>query len=292
MKFGRIYHMEAQGVHFFHTIDFPLTCRFRVNHSTLPSGATATFQIYNLAPETRRDLYKDTFMLFQYRRIKFSAGYSSEMPIPTLFQGNIKTAYSYRQGPDWITVIEAYDGGFAKDNSYCNLSFPSPYQFDRVIREIVKTMEPNNVGIGFISEFVVPNNRGIVFKGNSWDVLVNAVLPLEAQVTIQNELVYILGQNDIIDALGTISVIDDNAGLLDSPIHMEGQLKCRMIFEPRIKVFQQIQVDSIEPGNSGPWKVWRIDHMGTISGAICENMVTEVSMIKQAPEIPSEGAAA
>lgn len=280
MKFGRIYSMRAEGREATHEINFPLTCRFRVNHAALPYAAESVFQIYNLAPEVRRDLNKDFFQQNVYKAIEFAAGYQTELPIPIIFKGSIALAYSYRRGPDWVTEITARSGDFAQQNSQINLSVPSPYHFDEVLTQIVKSMEPQHVKLGVIGNFVVPNSRGITFCGNTWDLLVNAILPQYAQVVIDNELVYILNQNEVIEAQGVIETIDENTGLLESPRHQDNMLICKMIFEPRFQMFQSVEVDSIEPGNSGTWKVQKVDHMGTISGAVGEALNTEVTLFK------------
>src|SRR5579872_5875045 len=110
MKFGRVYSMVAEGRESTHTINFPLTCRFRVNNAALPYAGESIFQIYNLAPEVRRDLNKDYFQQNIYKAISFAAGYQTDLPIPIIFKGNITMAYSYRRGPDWITEICARSG--------------------------------------------------------------------------------------------------------------------------------------------------------------------------------------
>lgn len=277
--------MIAEGREQTHTINFPLTCRFRVNNAALPYAAESTFQIYNLAPEVRRDLNKDTFQQAVYKRLSFAAGYATELPIPVIFKGGITLAYSYRRGPDWITEISARSGAYAQQNSQINLTVPSPYHFDKVLTQIVKSMEPQHVGLGVIGNFTVPNTRGIVFCGNSWDLLVNAILPSYAQATINNELVYILNQNEVIETQGTIETIDAETGLLDSPRHQDNMLICRMIFEPRLQMFQSIEVDSIEPGNSGTWKVQCVDHMGTISGAEGGTLNTQVTLYRTSAQL-------
>lgn len=283
MKFGRVYTISAQGNQATHTIQFPLTCRFRISNAGLPFGATCTIQIYNLSPEVRRDLNKDFFQQNVYRKIVFAAGYISQLPIPIILQGNIELAYSYRRGPDWITEITARDGSYAQQNSQINYSVPSPYHYDQVLTDLVKSMAPNNVGLGIIGNFVIPNSRGITFCGNTWDLLVQQTMSLEGQITINKEKVYILNQNEIIEQEGALSVIDGDSGLLESPRHQDNMLICKMLFEPRLEIFQSVTVDSIEPGNSGTWKVQRVDHMGTISGAVAETLNTEVTLF-QTPE--------
>lgn len=284
LKFGRIYSIQAQGIEATHTIQFPLTCRFRIANASLPFGASCIIQIYNLSAEVRRDLYKDFFQQNLYRQIIFAAGYETDLPIPIILQGNIELAYSYRRGPDWITEITARDGSYAQQNSQVNLTFPSPYHFDQVLTRLVESMAPQNVGLGVIGNFVVPNSRGIVFCGNTWDLLVKTIMPLDAQITINKEQVYILNQNEIIEREGALEVISAETGLLESPRHQDNMLVCKMIFEPRLEMFQSVDVESIEPGNSGTWKVQRVDHLGTISGAVAESLNTEVTLFKTPEE--------
>lgn len=291
MKFGRIYSIQAEGIETSfasgtqHVINFPITCRFKISNAGLPYGASCLIQLYNLAPEVRRDLYKDFFQQNIYRKIVFAAGYQTQLPIPIILQGNIELAYSYRRGADWITEITARDGAFAQQNSQINLSIPSPYHFDRVLQQLVDSMAPNHVGFGAIGNFEVPNSRGIAFAGNTWDLLVNMVLPFRSQITINKELIYILNQNEIIERDGALDTINEASGLLDSPRHQDNMLICRMIFEPRFEIFQSVDVESIEPGNSGTWKVQRVDHMGTISGAVGESLNTEVTLFQPHDEL-------
>lgn len=286
MKFGRIYSLQAEGQDTSfddgtqHIINFPLTCKFNISNACLSSGSMATFKIFNLSPDVRRDLNKDFFKFNEYRKIIFAAGYESELPIPIVFKGNIQLAYSYREGPDWVTEMTCVDGAYAKQNSQINISIPSPYHFDRVLEQIVKTMAPQNVGLGVIGNFAVPNSRGIVFSGNTWDLLVNTILPFRAQISINKEAVNIVQQNEVIAYEGVVDTIDAEHGLLESPRHQDSLMICKMLFEPRFEMYQPVQVTSIEPGNSGTWKILQVDHQGTISGAVCEDLNTMVTVFR------------
>lgn len=290
MKFGRVYTLLAEGrdTSFAkgtqHVINFPLTCRFKVNNAALPFAGESVFQIFNLAPEVRRDLQKDYFQKDVQKIMTFSAGYASDLPIPTIFQGTITTAFSYRQGPDWITEITGRDGCFAQQNAQINLSFPSPYILKDILARVVETMKPYGVTQGAIGDFSSQNSRGTTFCGNTWDLLINTILPLDAQISISKGKIYILNQNEIIKLEGTIDKIDADSGLLESPRHQDNMLMCKMIFEPRMEMFQEIEVSSIEPGNSGKWKIQRVDHLGTISGAVGETLNTNVTLFRTGEE--------
>lgn len=290
MKFGRIYSMQVEGQNATfddgtqHIINFPLTCKFKILDACLSSGSTAVFQIYNLTPEVRRDINKDFYQLDVYRKVIFAAGYETDPPIPIVFQGNVQLAYSYRQGPDWITELTCVDGDFAKQNSQISLSIPSPYHFNSVLSQIIDTMKLNNVSQGAIGTFTMPNSRGIVYNGNTWDLLVNTFSQFGAQITINREKVHILNQNEVIESEGAVDFIDADTGLLESPRHQDNMMVCKMIFEPRFRLFQPVTVNSIEPGNSGTWKVLFVDHAGTISGAVSESLNTMVTVFRTPEE--------
>lgn len=283
MKFGRIFSMFAQGRTADHTISFPLTCRLRVSNCGTPSASAAMFQIYNLSEEVRNDLYKDDFEQFIYKQVVFSAGYAAEPSTPIIFQGNLSRCYSYRRGPDWITEMECLDGGYAMQNGDINLSVPAPYDFKRVLSQVVAGMP--RAKLGLIGNFDVVSSRGITYCGNPWDLLVRSVLPLEGQVYINREIVNIVQQREYLVQSAVIEEISADTGLLDTPRRQAAMIMCRMLFEPRLEIMQKVRVKSVIPGNDGEYKVLKIDHIGTISGAVCENLITEVTAFGPSREL-------
>ncbi len=274
MKFGRIFSMYVQGKTADHTIASPLTCRLRVSNTGTPSASFATFQITNLTQEVRNDLFKDAFEQFIYKQIVFSAGYAGEPSIPVVFQGNVVACFSFRQGPDWVTQIECLDGGFAVENGDINLCVPSPYNFDAVIAQVVAGMP--RVKLGVLGSFEFTSSRGIVFCGNPWDLLIRQILPLEGQVFINRELVNIVQQREYIVQSGVLDEISEETGLLDTPRRQDALIKCRMLFEPRLEIMQKVAVKSLVAGNNGEYKIMGLSHTGTISGAVCDSLTTEV----------------
>lgn len=282
MKFGRIFQMQAEGRTFNpdtreyvkHIVSSPLTCRLQVSNSGMPSANVAVFEILNLSPEIRNDLFKDAFEQFTYKQLVFSAGYASEPSIPVIFQGNIMLCYSYRQGPDWVTHIECLDGGFGIENGSIDLSVPTPYNFEQVVAKVVAGMP--RIKLGVLGAFKFTSSRGIVFSGNPWELLVRQILPLEGQIYINHEQVNIVQQREYIVQQGLLDEISEATGLLDTPRRQSAFITCRMLFEPRLDIMQKVAVKSLVPGNNGDYKVFAVNHRGTISGAVCESLTTEV----------------
>lgn len=300
MKFGRYYSMLAEGQHGTiqnggaHIISFPLTCRFQViNDNTFTLG-TATFQVYNLAADVRADLYKDPFEILLYKQLIFSAGYQNEPDkVVQIFQGNIIQCYSYRQGGDWITEIVAADGSWMQDNATIDLSIQNGYSFKYIAQKLVEAMSPT-VQVGLISSLITSeavNTRGLTLSGSPFDLLVRQTTPRKLTAYIYQEKCHILTQSEYISVAGGVKEISNDTGILGSPKMQAYQVIVRMIFEPKIVVQQNIQLKTIQNSRmSGPYLVARVTHRGTISGAVCEDLVTEVNLYRPNADALKEAA--
>lgn len=289
MKFGRFYSMVAEGHDGTiangnpHIINFPLTCRFQIQNDSTYTLGNATFQIYNLSSDTRADLYKDPLDLLTYKQIIFKAGYLQEATNPIIiFQGNIIQCSSYRQGPDWITEIQASDGAYMNDTAYINLTIKDGYTFEYAVNQILSTMAPT-VKTGIISEQIanpVQPSRGLTLSGNPYDLLVRQCLPRSFYAYIYKEKAYVMTQGDFLTDIGGVTEISAQTGLLGSPRLQAFQVMARIIFEPKIAVQQRIHLTTLINRMTGYYTVGRIIHRGTISGAVCEELVTELTLYR------------
>lgn len=292
MKFGRIYELRVQGRDEEHTIAFPLTCRFRVTNNSLFSCGSAVIQIYNLTQEARNDIYKDAFEIATYKQVVLSAGYVANtanpgaISIPIIFQGNVVQASSYRQGTDWITEIQALDGGFALDTGSINLTKPIPQvqprvDFEDIMTNLVAAMP--RVKLGTIGTFDIARSRGVSFSGSPWDYIVRSVAPMQGQAFINKEVVNIVQQWEYVAEDGLLETISPEEGMIGTPRVQDGLVKIRMIFEPRLEVAQKIKIQTSEIPSAqlkrgGDFKVLNLLHGGTISGAVCEELITEATL--------------
>ena len=123
VKFNRQYDLNIQKVDEEHslTIQNPFTLEFDVMRICLASANFASFSIYNLSLANRNFIRKDRQDFGLYRSILLHAGYGDNKP--TIFQGNISHAWSIREGTNFITTMECFDGGFAFENAQAVLPF-------------------------------------------------------------------------------------------------------------------------------------------------------------------------
>lgn len=255
-------------------ITMPFTIDFDINRNIMSGANTSRVTIYNLNQDTRKKIYKDQYRTAEYKGIVIRAGYGMEKTpelLPIVFKGNLKQAYSRREGTEYLTEIEAYDGGFAFVNGYQSTNFVAGTQRNDVIDTLIN-------GLPHINKGAVGDFTDVLTRGNS---LTGSIVENLQQITngnffIDNEKAYCLKPDEYIE--GDIVVLKAETGLLSSPLREETYLKVKTLFEPRVRVGQQISLESVTNSEfNGLYKVMGFRHHGTISaaeGGTCETEIT------------------
>jgi hypothetical protein len=258
------------------TITLPFTLEFEITRNSLATAQTATFRLYNLAEATRNAILKDKFNFTQLRAIQFRAGYYSPANdfMPLVFNGTVLTAYSYRRGVDFITEIQAYDGGWQMSNiNTVSLTLEAGATGTQTITRLSKLLTGLD-GIPIVGNYPVANKRGEVLFGNAWQLI---QLKSGFSAIIDNGQVKALNRDEVI--AGQIPVISSATGLLGSPQRSDASLDFEMIFEPRLTLYQLIRLESsVQPIYNRNWKVMGIKHTGTISPRVGGDALTKVQL--------------
>lgn len=277
-KFGRIYELkvevepdetgEPQG---FITLELPFTCEFSIIRQSWASAQTATFKIYNLKEETRNRIYKDRYETALYRAVQFRAGYDTFKPL--VFNGTLKQAYSYRQGVDFITELECYDGGFQMVNGFTAQTIQAGAPASKVVSDLSRTL-PRIGGEPIVGAWPTQNSRGEVLFGNTWDIILGKT---DGKAIIDNNQVKALSDNEVIS--GDIPLITSESGLLSSPRRTNATLQFDILFEPRLTLGQLVQLQSqTNRIFNGRYKVMGFEHTGTISPVVSGECKTACSL--------------
>lgn len=287
MKNQRAFWMQVQGASQTWTFQSPLTLELEVTRAMFQSLAEGTFRIYNLRESTRRDIYQDWSDQGTFRQVTLRAGYKSWMTVPGLpdlqslpmiFSGNITKAASQREGPNWVTTVSAWDGGFGVTQS--DVSVPlapgisTTQQFQRLIAAMGST-----VSVGYIDPSLdVESLRGVSLAGSPWNKITQMANALYATAFIDLGKVYVVANGNFVPNLtGGLSLISPASGLLDTPMKQNTKLSFSMLFEPRLKIGQQVILQSLETVNNGSYPVVGLDHVGTISDAVGGDLRTRVT---------------
>lgn len=256
-------------------IEYPLTLEFNVNRSTLSNSNTGNFKIYNLSEKVRRSIFHDRYDTLNYKRCVLQAGYEGDPQLPTIFDGNIQFAQSYRQKQDWITEIEGYDGYFGMANGQVSNTFSSSLNMKQILTQIIKTIP--NVTLGVIGDIGSSlTQRGSSVSGNSWEII-NSLVP-DAVTFIDSGKLNILNKNEYIRTSTDPLLITSSTGLLGTPRRGKNTIELKMLFEPRLFVGQLVEVRSELPYYNGQFVVQGVSHQGTISGAVSGDLFTDCTV--------------
>lgn len=279
-KFGRSYilnvGMAGGGLL---TIEPPFTVEFDITRNTLTSANVCSIRIYNLSKNNRNLLRFNPIDQGDYRIVQLFAGYGQNLP--QIFSGNISQAWSVREGTNFITTIESYDGGYAYNNGMSTTQFPTGTAMSTVISSLAGSLP--NTQPGYIGSYPGTLPRGMAVNGNTLEILRQLT---GGGVFIDNQTVNCLGDNECLPANG-ITVIDDSTGLIGTPLLEQTILNFDLIFEPRIVVGQQIQLNTTTgPSDTytnaslwnGVYKTVAVKHRGVISSAVCGDAITSIEV--------------
>lgn len=250
------------------TITRPFTIQIDITRNTLTSANVCQIRIYNLSLLNRNQIRVNQSDYGSRRGIILSAGYGKN--IPRIFKGNISQAWSVREGQNYITQIECFDGGFAFNNGYTNTSFPSSTANESVIENLGESLP--GVTMGVIGKYPGSLKRGATYSGPTMNIL--------GEITgggafIDDEKFNALGTNEYIANGAPTFVISSASGLLGTPVLEQTIVRFDMIFEPQLNVGHKIELNSITGLNfNGDYKVIGVKHRGMISGTVSGSMIT------------------
>lgn len=291
IKLGRNYSLTIELANNTNlTITLPTTIEFDINRNTLGDANYAQIRLTNLSPKNR-DLIRFDFSDYGYtfRKIKLNAGYGKNLPL--VFVGNITQAWSLREGVDFITTIQCFDGGnsFANGLISSQASFPGGTPMQTIYTNLMGYLP--DVSFGAIGDFFIfDDNRNLIVTSRSSSYTGSAVENLRLlsgnAFFIDNGKSYILANSECIQ--GQIATISSASGLLNTPLREKNLVTFDILFEPYLtigqlinletKTFQRLNSTSLNAKNNvnGLYKVISLHHKCTISDVVCGDAITSV----------------
>lgn len=269
LKFGRRYNLRVgreDGSTL--VIELPFTIEFDIIRNTLTSANICQVRVYNLSARNRNLLRFNSSNYGTFRPIELRAGYGSNQPL--IFTGNISQAWSVREGTNFITQIECYDGGFAFNNGVSDQQFPAQTTQQTVIESLINDLphvERGVIGAGY--ENVL--GRGNAYSGNSASLLSELT---GGGFFVDNGKANVLSTNEYIDAPKTL-VVNAASGLLNTPVLEQTTVRFDMLFEPQLNAGYKVLLDSVSGLNfNGEYKIIGVKHRGMISEAVSGSVIT------------------
>ena len=255
-------------------IQYPYTCEFEILLGIDKASNNAMFQFYNLPPDIQAKLWKDNGDNSRYVSIEFYAGYEDNMPL--LFKGNF--IFCNTQKPsgstDFITLAQAAIDARIWNDTYVNYTFFKGTDLLNIVDTLLS--ENSTVFTGYITPKIPPLSRNKTYLGQPLDLLQREYSGYKIFIDAEERL-NILDENEVIP--GDIQVITAESGLLGSPRRADTLVELTTIFEPGLRPGQAIQViDNLVPYMNQYYQILTLQHKGTISGAICGQAVTILTL--------------
>lgn len=250
-------------------VAYPFTLQLNVNRNAFSTMNTGNFNLLNLSSAVRAKLWKDKADDVKYVTMRLYAGYNDFMPL--IFTGDFLQCYSYRDSgsTEYVTNIQANDAGYLFQYGFANRTFEKGTKIPILIQLLSENIP--NIKIGYITPDLTELPRSQTFIGQTMDILGREYGKYD--IFIDNSQFNILAERDVIP--GELLVISDDSGLLGTPKRAETYLEAQMIFEPQLRVGQNVLLASTSmPQLNNSYKLIGIKHVGTISPVECGNLTT------------------
>ena len=285
MKFQRTYQLQVQGrpyvfrgqtVQQTYIINYPLTLELNIARNNLAAMNTAHLRIYNLSADVRRALFHTYADNATYQGVLLKAGYVNEPTLPVIFKGSMYTCTSYRHGVNWITDINAWDGGWAVTNAFSNYNYPKYWKTSDVLAGIAGNFGNLTAGgIGAFSDDSDNNTGPLVVAAKTWDKF-QELAGSNVRTFIDQETVNALHNDEYLNIPGVLTLINSANGLKETPITDGFLTTAKMVFEPRARVGPLVTLNSVESYLNGQYQVIGVSHDGIISDVENDDLTTSI----------------
>jgi hypothetical protein len=253
----------------------PFSISFTITRNTLASVNSCSLTLINMPPSIRSKLFKDRYTFSEYWQLVIVAGYlktgKGSAGLKTVFQGNINESVSFKQGTEYITKIDAYDGLFAVQNGFTSTTISKNTNKKSIVETIIKDM-PNVIqgSLGSSSEGSSP--RGQVLMGQSNQVLDSVT---GGNYFIDNEVVNVLDPDEYI---GVEVILIDSDQLKTTPRRRETFIDCETLFIPEVQIGLLAELRSQIKEYNGQYKIMGFVHSFEVKGNESGNSNTTINL--------------
>lgn len=253
------------------TIKTPISAQIDVDQQVKGSSlSNASVTLTNLAPNTRARLGKDKFTRVDYWQIIILAGYGKTLF--EMFRGNIQEGYSYKQGTEWYTKLECYDGAYQVQNGFMSETFTKDTSMKDAIGQCIKNIPQLLAGVLGSPASDDKPARGRVVVGNPYDEVQKIA---DGQAFISGETLYVLADNEVLPGAVFVLKSENNK---TTPKRRDGYLEVDCLFSPELKVGRIAELRSAVEKYNGQYKIFGLKHSASFSSAEAGDATTTVSL--------------
>lgn len=238
-----------------------LHIEFEVKRSlTAKVANSAEIKIYNLSQDTRKKLQgmRDVF-------VSLEAGYAQGQSL--IYRGDLREAWSLKDGNDWITVLSSADSAKKRKKKRINKSFSAGTSVGAIIVACAKALQ---VGLGNSEKKAAGAKlwdgqsasftTGYVASGDAVSQLDRVCRSCGIEWSIQDGQLQLLDRGRALQEKGIL--LTAKSGLLDSPELGKGNVvRCRAAMIPGLYPGRRVEVQSRHV--NGVYRIETTHHKGT-----------------------------
>ena len=239
-----------------------LRVQFKIEKSLEKTPNTCEITITNCSAQTR------TFLNTKPLTVQLDAGYGDELRY--VIAGDVRHAYSKKDGGDWETVLQIAEGDRAYRYARVSRSYTKGTNVITAVREAAASM-----GLQLTPDVLASQDlqaqfaTGRTLQGATRDELTRLLAPYGYHWSIQGGQLQVLKDQNA--APGTAFSISQSTGLLDSPEYSTPEkpgktpaLKTKTLLYPELIAGATISVDSLAV--SGLFRIAKLTHTGDTHG--------------------------
>lgn len=235
----------------------PLRVVFTVDKSNTTSLNKANIKIYNLKPENRLALVKDSD---QKKKIgvELLVGYSGQNE--RIFKGTVHIGQNSREGPDMVTTLECQDGGYDFRYGFTSRTVPAGKD---PLDEILKDMPDTKKG-AITKERPIAMTRPRVLVGNSYKTIGRTMKG--QRWFVDDETLNVINDDEVVS--DQIPIVEAASGLVNTPAREEKKVTLQTMLNPALRVGGLFELKSTTaPHLNGIYKIEVISYDGDTSGS-------------------------
>lgn len=252
-----------------------LRIRFSVKRSDAQTPNAAEIRVYNLAPNTVRQI-RDEFT-----RVILQAGYEENFGV--IFDGDIKQVKFGREGgTDTYVDIAAGDGDAAYNFAVVNTTLAAGARQSDQIRAALAPMAERGVTAGYIDtsdDRALP--RGKAMFGMSRDYLRRSADTTATTWSIQDRKVQFVKRTGLLP--GQAVALSSATGLVGVPEVTNEGVYIRSLLNPLLVIGGQVQVSGSTDAD-GIYRILVVEHTGDTHGNEWYSTITGLLVDPSAPK--------
>lgn len=235
-----------------------LRVQFKIRKSDKPEPNKAEVVIYNLKASSRSDLEADKGV-----RVILSAGYADSTS--QIFSGDSRFVNNRREDVDWLTKIEAHDGGRAYRFARTSESFSAGATAADLVKKLVAQLvkDPGNA-LEKAGKLTRSFANGYTASGPTAELLTEHLAEEGYGWSIQDGRMEVLKLDETL--ADEVPLISPDTGLIGSPEmgapekkKGAARLKVKMLLRP-IRPGQKFKLDA--KGRKGEYRSHVVTHQG------------------------------